>query len=46
MTPSKLFEMIINERRAAPRALGAGMNIRSRWMAPCTYSPIPPSIAC
>ncbi|KAI0302022.1 glycoside hydrolase superfamily [Russula brevipes] len=34
MTPSKLSQMIINERRAAPRALDVGKKIRSRWMAP------------
>jgi len=34
MTPSKLSQMIINERRAAPRALDVSKKIRSRWMAP------------
>ncbi|KAI0302027.1 glycoside hydrolase superfamily [Russula brevipes] len=34
MTPSKLFERIFNERRAAPRALDLDQNIRGRWMAP------------
>jgi mannan endo-1,4-beta-mannosidase len=34
MTPSKLFEMIMKERRAAPRALDVDKKIRGRWMAP------------
>jgi mannan endo-1,4-beta-mannosidase len=44
MTPSKLFEMIMKERRAAPRALDVDKKIRGRWMAPCTYSPSHPPL--
>ncbi len=39
MTPSKLFEMIMKERRAAPRSLVPrdGVKIRGRWTANRVY---------